>query len=85
MLELKKYQREAIDKLLEFTRILLEKEGSRVCVLKAPTGSGKTLIMANYLLNLAQENTTKKLSFIWISAHNLHRQSRVKIEKYLES
>jgi type III restriction enzyme len=83
--ELKEYQKTAIDKLLEITRILLDKEGSRVCVLKAPTGSGKTLIIANYLLNLAQENTTKKLSFIWISAHNLHKQSRDKIEKYLES
>lgn len=85
MFDLKKYQREAIDKLLEYTRILLDKEGSRVCVLKSPTGSGKTLIMANYLLNLAQENTTKKSSFIWISAHNLHKQSREKLEEYLRS
>lgn len=83
--ELKEYQNTAIDKLLETTRILLDKEDSRVCVLKAPTGSGKTLIMAQYLLNLAQENPDKNLAFIWISAHNLHKQSREKIEKYLDS
>ena len=84
-MELKEYQKVAIDRLLETTRVLLDKEGSRVCVLKAPTGSGKTLIMARFLLNLAEEKLSKKLSFIWISAHNLHQQSRAKIENYLQS
>lgn len=84
-LKLKEYQKQAIDKLLETTRILLDKEGNRICILKAPTGSGKTMIMAHYLLNLSEERFGKNLSFIWISAHNLHKQSRDKIENYLRS
>lgn len=84
-MELKEYQKQAVDKLLEATRVLLDKEGSRLCVLKAPTGSGKTLMMANFLLNLSAEQLNKNLSFVWISAHNLHKQSREKIDNYLES
>ena len=84
-MELKEYQKRAVDKLLETTRVLLDKDGNRVCVLKAPTGSGKTLMMANFLLNLSAEQLNKNLSFVWISAHNLHKQSREKIENYLES
>lgn len=83
-MQLKEYQKIANDKLLETTRVLLGKEGNRVCVLKAPTGSGKTIIMAQYLQNLAEEKLMQPLSFIWISAHKLHKQSREKIEKYLE-
>lgn len=83
-MELKTYQKTAIEKLLQATRILLDKEGNRVCVLKAPTGSGKTLIVGNYLLNLAEEKLNHDLSFIWISAHNLHKQSRIKLEEYLK-
>ena len=37
-LELRKYQKDAIDKLLDITKVLLTKDGSRLCVFKAPTG-----------------------------------------------
>jgi len=84
-MKLTEYQKQAIDKLLEATRILLDKEGNRVSILKAPTGSGKTMIMAHYLLNLSEERFSKNLSFIWISAYNLHKQSRDKIESYLRN
>ena len=48
-LQLKQYQKIAVDKLLSRSKILLSKEGQRVCVFKAPTGSGKTIIIAELL------------------------------------
>ena len=80
---LKNYQKTAIDKLLKLTRVLLEKEGKRVCVFKAPTGSGKTIMIAEYLKNLSDEQLPTKYAFLWISGNNLHKQSRDKLESYL--
>ncbi len=80
---LKNYQKTAIDKLLKLTRVLLEKEGQRVCVFKAPTGSGKTIMIAEYLKNLSDEQLPTKYAFLWISGNNLHKQSRDKLESYL--
>ncbi len=81
--DLKEYQKNAVDILLDKTKQLLDKEGLRLCVLKAPTGSGKTIIVADYLDKLSHEQLPHKLSFLWISAHNLHKQSRIKLEDYL--
>lgn len=82
-MQLKNYQKNAVDKLLKNSRILLEKEGQRVCVFKAPTGSGKTIMVADYLKNLTEEKLPSKYAFIWISGNNLHKQSREKLESYL--
>lgn len=82
-LVLKNYQKIAIDKLLKISKILLEKEGSRVCVFKAPTGSGKTLMVADFLEQLAAEELPNHYAFIWISGNKLHEQSREKLEQYL--
>lgn len=81
--DLKEYQKNAVEVLLDKTKLLLDKDGLRLCVLKAPTGSGKTIIVADYLDKLAHEQLPHKLSFLWISAHNLHKQSRAKLEDYL--
>lgn len=81
--DLKEYQKKAVDVLLDKTKLLLDKEGLRLCVLKAPTGSGKTIIAADYLDKLSHEQVPHELSFLWISAHNLHKQSRAKLEEYL--
>lgn len=82
---LKNYQKTAVDKLLKISRVLLEKEGQRVCVLKAPTGSGKTIMIADYLKNFSDEQHLSKYAFIWISGNNLHKQSREKLELYLNT
>lgn len=82
-MKLKKYQETAVDKLTRISKILLNKEGHRVCVLKAPTGSGKTIIVADWLKQLAAEQLTSQYAFIWISGNNLHQQSRTKLERYI--
>ena len=80
---LKQYQAEAVNKLLTQTKKLLNKEGERVCVFKAPTGSGKTIMAADFLKQLSSEQLPTKYAFIWISSHDLHTQSKEKLEAYL--
>ncbi|MDP2670967.1 MAG: DEAD/DEAH box helicase family protein [bacterium] len=80
---LKSYQKTAVDKLLKISNKLLKKDGQRVCVLKAPTGSGKTIMIADFLKQLAAEQLPNSYAFIWVSGNNLHKQSRDKLERYL--
>lgn len=83
-MRLKNYQKTAVDQLLFQTKKLLDKSGDKICVFKAPTGSGKTIMMADYLQQLAKEHIpNKRFSFIWISSNDLHEQSKKKIEAYL--
>jgi type III restriction enzyme len=82
MTELKKYQKDAVERLKESLVRILSSGESQICVFQAPTGSGKTLMMAELLKKLAKEN--KKLSFVWISVRMLHEQSKEKLEKYYE-
>lgn len=80
---LKKYQQEAIDKLLGHTKKLLQRDQESTIVFKSPTGSGKTIMIADYLLRLAQEQLDGEYCFIWASTNDLHTQSRNKLEDYL--
>ena len=82
-MKLKNYQRKAVDELLDGVKKLLSKEGERVCILEAPTGSGKTIMAADFLQQLSSEALTGKYAFMWISAYDLHSQSKEKLEKYL--
>ncbi|TAK03673.1 hypothetical protein EPO34_00735 [Patescibacteria group bacterium] len=82
-MKLKDYQKIAVDKLLSISKKLLQKEGMRICVLKAPTGSGKTIMVADFLDQLAHAHIAGAYSFIWISGNKLHEQSRAKLEGYL--
>jgi superfamily II DNA or RNA helicase len=50
---LKNYQDEAVRELLSAILRYLVKTGSKSLVLKAPTGSGKTVIMQEFLRRLA--------------------------------
>ncbi len=83
-MELKNYQKKAVDNLLVQTKQLLAKDASRICVFKAPTGSGKTIMVADFLDQLIQEPLGVNYSFLWISGNNLHEQSRAKLESYLK-
>jgi len=82
-MKLKQYQKEAVDKLLSTTKKLLNKEGSKVCILKAPTGSGKTIMIADFLQKFAEERLQKEYAFVWISSNDLHTQSKEKLELFL--
>lgn len=84
-LTLRNYQNTAVDKLTKISIKLLEKDGARVCVFKAPTGSGKTIMVADWLQQLTTEQLPNQYAFIWISGNNLHKQSREKLEQYLDT
>lgn len=83
--ELRGYQENAVVKLKREVNELLESEGSKVCVFKAPTGSGKTIIMAEFLKRLIDSRVDgKRFSFVWIAVNKLHDQSRNNLKKYYD-
>jgi len=83
-MKLKEYQVKSVEKLLSLSKKLLNKDGTRTCVVKAPTGSGKTIMIAEWFSLLAKETLTKPCAFIWISGNNLHKQSKDKLQVYLQ-
>ena len=84
-MQLKQYQKTAIKELLEKAKKLLGYPGEKKLVFKAPTGSGKTIMMAEFLKQLVDDKDVKKaLSFIWTAPRHLHDQSRTKLETYFE-
>lgn len=84
-MQLKIYQQNAIDELLEKAKRLLSYSGSKKLVFKSPTGSGKTIMMAEFLKRLVDDREIKQpLSFIWTAPRQLHIQSREKLENYFE-
>lgn len=85
MIELKKFQQEAVSELVKQIRNLLGSSGSKIfCVFKAPTGSGKTIMMAELLKRLSQEALPNEYVFIWTSLYDLHSQSKAKLTSYLQ-
>jgi type III restriction enzyme len=84
-MQLKIYQENAIDDLLSSTKKLLHYLGSKKLVFKSPTGSGKTIMMAEFLKQLVDDRELKQsLGFIWTAPRQLHIQSRDKLECYFE-
>src|SRR3989304_3136378 len=78
-----KYQEEAVDKLVKQANELLERSGTKTCIFKAPTGSGKTIMMAEFLSRLVENRKDgKAFSFIWAAPRKLHNQSKEKLENY---
>ena len=83
MIVLRPYQDKAVSDLYSAATYLLQKTGNKVIVFKAPTGSGKTIMMAEFLRKLVSDNTTGSLlSFIWAAPRQLHIQSQEKLEYY---
>lgn len=81
MPELRGYQEDHVQSLAGGISGLLGLRPPKTCVLKSPTGSGKTIMMAEVIRRLG-EYGGHRLSFIWISVHNLHAQSREKLEAH---
>ena len=89
MIILKKYQEEAIDNLVQNAYRLIKRPGARQpLVFKAPTGAGKTVMMAAFLNKLCEELPEKldlekrKACFIWIAPNKLYIQSYNAIKGY---
>ncbi len=84
-MQLKDYQEVAIKELLGKSKKLIASSGNKKLVFKAPTGSGKTIMMAEFLKRLVDDREVKTpLSFIWTAPRQLHEQSRIKLETYFE-
>lgn len=77
------YQTKAVRELCAKTNRLIELEGGKTIVFKAPTGSGKTVMMAEYLKQLVEHREdTRNFAFIWTAPRQLHIQSKERLEKH---
>lgn len=77
------YKEKAIKKLLDIANELLEGKSNDNIIFKAPTGAGKTIIMADFILQLVEKrNDSKTFSFIWAAPRKLHLQSKEKLEEF---
>lgn len=85
MYRLRNYQEKYVNELKDKINDFLNLESSKVCVFKSPTGSGKTIMMAETIKRLVEDREDgKELAFVWIAVHKLHDQSKEKLEKYYE-
>ncbi len=85
MIQLKNYQTNAVERLHMTIESLFRSSENEVCIFQAPTGSGKTIMVADFLRKLVKERKDqKKFSFIWVSVRRLHDQSKDKLEVYYE-
>lgn len=86
MISLKNYQEQAVKELLEDSIKLLNKTGSKKLVFKAPTGSGKTIMVAEFIKQLVESKLySKDIAFIWTAPRKLHEQSKDKLDTYYET
>lgn len=91
-IELKQYQKIAVKNLTEkvYSYLLKNDNKKRTATLKAPTGSGKTIMMASFIENLIKINNEKPndidFTFLWLSIGkgDLHIQSKNSLEKNLK-
>ncbi len=85
-MQLKIYQENAIDELSTKAKLLLGSSGSKKLIFKSSTGSGKIIIMAEFLKQLVDDREVRQsLGFIWTAPRQLHIQSRDKLENYFET
>ena len=77
------YKEKAIAKLLGYANELLESKNNENIVFKAPTGAGKTIIMADFLMRfVSNRKDSRSFSFIWAAPRKLHLQSKEKLESF---
>ena len=85
-MQLKDYQQRAIRELLTDSKKLLGQLGNKKLIFKSSTGSGKTIMMAEFLKRLAEDSEVRTpLAFIWTAPRKLHEQSKEKLENYFEN
>ena len=83
--EFKDYQENVVVKLKREINELLEADGNKICVFKAPTGSGKTVMMAEFLRCLDDNyQFHDDKAYMWVSfgGDDSYSQSKNKIHGY---
>ena len=86
MFELKAYQEKAVRKLKDLTNELLDRNARETIVFKAPTGSGKTVMVAEFIRQLVnRRDDDKQICFIWAAPRHLHLQSKEKLDKHYDT
>ena len=85
-MKLKKYQEHAVTELITRAGELLQisSGNTKSIVFKSPTGSGKTLMAAEFLRRLVDTQDAPSLCCIWTAPQKLHLQSKTKLEKHYE-
>ena len=69
--------------MLDIANELLDGNSNENIIFKAPTGAGKTIIIADFLLRLVEKRKDGKIfSFIWAAPRKLHLQSKEKLEEF---
>jgi type III restriction enzyme len=80
------YQNTAVKELSDISIKYIQDEDPKLIILQAPTGSGKTIMLASFLSQIVKSLQSKKsLAFVWISVNYLHEQSKDKLEKYFRN
>jgi len=87
---LKSFQEKAVNQLVESARAFLAaEEAGQNIIFQAPTGSGKTIMMANAIVQLIEECKTEiktDIAFLWLSIGKgeLHLQSMRTLKKVFD-
>ena len=81
---LKTYQNEAVNELLNISIKLLNTNNQKKLIFKAPTGSEKTIVMAEFLKQLIESVYQDQFCVIWAAPRKLHEQSFTKLTRYFE-
>src|SRR3989338_7031080 len=85
MIELKDYQKQAVENLHRKIENSLHSPENETVIFQAPAGSGKTVVVSELLKELVKNRDDEKtFSIIWVSVRMLHEQSKEKLEKYYE-
>lgn len=80
------YQKKYIKELVSASIGYIEDEEPKLIVFQAPTGAGKTIMLAEAMSRIVIElGGQKELAFVWISVNALHEQSKEKLEKHFEN
>lgn len=80
------YQKKYIKELVSTSVGYIQDDDPKLIVFQAPTGSGKTIMLAEAMSRMVKElDGEKELSFVWISVNYLHEQSKLKLEKHFEN
>ena len=80
------YQAKAVRRLIENAEELLKLQGNKTIVFKAPTGSGKTMMMAEFMKQFVERRGNyDSYAFLWAAPRQLHKQSKEKLQRYYEN